>query len=142
LRTYYTDGACVRNGKPDSFGAWAWVADDGDELCGVEHGTTSNRMELRAVIEALRHAAGDEPVTIYTDSLVTAGCASGKYRRSKNTDLWAEYEAARAGRDVRVEWVRGHAGNAQNERADALCAEAMLDAESPDADALRDIAQR
>lgn len=126
----YTDGGCDRNGQADAVGAWAIVASDGHEDCGAVRGTTSNRMELTAIIKAIEYAkgCGVSAVTIYTDSQITQMCAMGKWKRRANTDLWAEYEIARHGLSVTVQWVRGHSGIAGNERADELCCMALADA--------------
>lgn len=138
----HTDGGCDRNGHPDACGAWAFVASNGHEQCGVEHGTTNNRMELQALIEALHYAKaeGVAAVTIYTDSQLTQLCAMGRWKRRANRDLWQTYDQARAGLSVTIKWVRGHSGNAGNERADELCSMAIANAApSPEAEHMRAI---
>ena len=128
----YTDGACSGNPGP---GGWAAIiVRDGtrEEIGGGAAATTNNRMELTAVIEALRRVPADAPVTVVTDSqYVLKGMTSwvrGWQRRGwrtatggpvLNRDLW-ETLAALAGSRVTWEWVRGHDGHPENERADQL----------------------
>ncbi len=128
----YTDGACIGNPGP---GGWAAIlVADGQrqELSGGAPDTTNNRMELTAVIEALRRVPPAAPVLVVTDSQyvmngVTRWVAGWRQRGWRtatgqpvlNRDLWEEL-AALAGARVTWEWVRGHAGHPENERADAL----------------------
>jgi ribonuclease HI len=128
----YTDGACSGNPGP---GGWAAViVRDGatEELGGHEAQTTNNRMELRAALEALRHVPPELPVRIHTDSQYLLNGMTrwiGAWRRRgwvttegrpvENRDLWEALDAA-AGRRVIWEYVRGHAGDEGNERANAI----------------------
>jgi ribonuclease HI len=129
----FTDGACSGNPGPGGWGAILRSGGRERELCGGEADTTNNRMELLAVIEAL--AALKRPVAarVYTDSqYVQKGISEwihGWKRRGwqtadkkpvKNADLWRRLDALAAGHRVEWHWVRGHAGHAENERADAL----------------------
>jgi ribonuclease HI len=137
----YTDGGCHGNPGP---GAWAFVitsAGDVVERSGAARDTTNNRMELTAVIEALREVGRrriDGTVTIHTDSQyvkngittwirtwLANGWRTSSKQPVKNQDLWVElHDLNRAiGPDWR--WVRGHAGNPLNERCDALVQEAI-----------------
>ncbi len=133
-RLIYTDGACQGNPGP---GGWGYVIlDDGTagaERCGGERKTTNNRMEMQAVIEALRALRKGEEVTIYTDSTyLKNGITSWihKWKRNgwktsagqpvKNDDLWREMLQLTEPRAVTFRWVKGHAGNRWNERADEL----------------------
>jgi len=139
--TIHTDGACSGNPGP---GGWAAVLVSGEhrkELTGGARETTNNRMELTAAIEALRALHGPARVDLYTDSTyVKQGMtqwlatwkANGWKRRSgrrllpvKNEDLWRELDALVQRRDVTFHWVEGHAGNAENERCDALARDAI-----------------
>jgi ribonuclease HI len=126
----HTDGGCERNGQADAVGAWAFVASDGHEESGVEFNTTNNRTELLAVINAVHYAKarGHRAVTIYTDSQLTQLCAIGRWKRKANRDLWQAYDAASSGMSINLQWVRGHSGNAGNERADELCGIAIAGA--------------
>ena len=139
----YTDGACSGNPGP---GGWGVVlqAMAGDtvvkerELSGGEPATTNNRMELMAAIAALEGLSRPSTLTVVTDSAyvkngITEWLANWKRRGwrtaaggpVKNVELWQRLEAAQARHDVRWEWVKGHAGHPQNERADALARAAM-----------------
>lgn len=134
----YTDGGCSGNPGP---GGWAYlVRADGDETkgSGGDEGTTNNRMELTAVINALEcvksHAVlRGRPIAVYTDSqYVQKGISSWieNWRRNgwktaakkpvKNRDLWEALVALRDTLDIRWHWVKGHAGHEHNERVDGL----------------------
>jgi ribonuclease HI len=135
MLTIYTDGSCEPNPGP---GGWAFVVyEDGAEVHSASGGceaTTNNRMEMQAVLEAMRWA-GDRPAKILSDSqyvvkgvtLWSAGWKRRGWKRMdgrdlvdvKNVDLWQEIDAARSSGQV-FEWVRGHNGTAGNERADDL----------------------
>ncbi len=145
----YTDGACSGNPGPGGWGV-LMVARDGDrvvkerELSGGEPATTNNRMELMAAIAALEGLKRPSRLTIVTDSAylrngVTSWLAGWKrngWKTStrkpvKNEDLWRRLDAARAPHDVAWEWVRGHAGHPENERADALARAGLAAARRP-----------
>ncbi|MGM0411710.1 MAG: ribonuclease HI [Pseudomonadota bacterium] len=134
----FTDGACRGNPGPGGWGALLRKGEHERELSGSEAGTTNNRMELLAVIRALE--ALDRPcqVTVVTDSqYVQKGISEwlpGWKRRGwktaagkpvKNQDLWQALDAAAGRHTVKWEWVRGHNGHAENERADALANQAI-----------------
>jgi ribonuclease HI len=119
-----TDGACSGNPGP---GGWGWVTEDGLSASGGDPATTNNRMELQAVLEALK--ALDGPLLIQTDSKYVRDTftewlaiwkAKGILHKKENTDLILEIDRLRQGRGVKWEWVRGHAGHPLNEKADAL----------------------
>lgn len=129
----YTDGACEGNPGP---GGYAAIIDDGGgvrEVSGGERQTTNNRMELRAVIEALKTLDEPSSVRIVSDSrYVVDGMKSwiqGWRRKGwrtstgapvKNRELWEELDALSNKHRVRWEWIRGHNGHPENERADTL----------------------
>ena len=131
--TIWTDGACSGNPGP---GGWAAIMVSGaasKELHGGEPDTTNNRMELMAAIVALEALKRPSAVDVNTDSKyvkdgVTSWIHSWKARGwrtadkkpVKNVDLWQRLDAARTPHDVTWRWVKGHAGNALNERADEL----------------------
>jgi len=123
--TIYTDGACSGNPGP---GGWAAVLEcDGrrKEICGGVRRTTNVRMELRAVLEALRCLRGNDlDITVYSDSqAVVSPFNSGSAKRNKvmNSDLWKGIlEITDRMASVRFEWVKGHADNSGNNRCDEL----------------------
>jgi ribonuclease HI len=135
----YTDGACSGNPGP---GGWAWaVAPDGrPQGAGAERDTTNQRMEIRAVLEALRALGGEgRPIQVVSDSTYVVNCFRDRWydrwerngwRNSKrqpvaNADLWRPLiELVRAG-DVRFRWVKGHSGDPMNDLVDALAVAAM-----------------
>ncbi len=129
----YTDGACKGNPGPGGWGALLQFDGREKELCGGEPATTNNRMELTAVIRALEALRRRCDVDLYTDSQyvqkgISEWVASWKRRGwktadkkpVKNVDLWLELDRLSGGHDIRWHWVRGHAGHAENERADQL----------------------
>jgi ribonuclease HI len=139
----YTDGACSGNPGPGGWGV-VLVARDGDrvlktrELQGGEPHTTNNRMELMAAIAALEALERASTITIVTDSAylrdgVTRwihgwkanGWLTGERKPVKNEDLWRRLDTAAARHSVTWDWVKGHAGHVENERADALARAGM-----------------
>ena len=131
--TVYTDGACKGNPGPGGWGAWLAMGEHDKELCGGEALTTNNRMELTAVIEALASLKRSCEVTIHTDSEYVRkgitewihgwkqrGWKTADRKPVKNAELWQRLDALRALHTVHWRWVKGHSGNAGNERADAL----------------------
>lgn len=129
----WTDGACKGNPGPGGWGAWLRSGAHDKELFGGEPHTTNNRMELLAVIEALSALKRRSQVVIHTDSQyvkngitewlanwVRRGWRTADNKPVKNDDLWRRLQQATAQHDVQWRWVRGHAGNLGNERADAL----------------------
>ncbi|MBT8410878.1 MAG: ribonuclease HI [Octadecabacter sp.] len=139
----YTDGACSGNPGPGGWGALL-IARDGDavikerELKGGEADTTNNRMEMLAAINALESLNRPSEITIVTDSAYVKGGMTewihGWKRRGwktatkkpvKNEDLWRRLDAATQRHTVRWEWVKGHAGHPENERADELARAGM-----------------
>ena len=129
----YTDGACRGNPGPGGWGALLIAGEQRKELYGAEPQTTNNRMELTAAIEALLALKRRCQVALYTDSKyvmqgITEWLPAWKARGwrtagrapVKNQDLWERLDRAVQSQDVEWHWVRGHAGSAGNERADAL----------------------
>lgn len=129
----YTDGACKGNPGVGGWGAWLRFGAHEKELFGGEAHTTNNRMELLAVIRALESIKRAVPLIIHTDSqYVQKGISewvTGWKRRGwrtadkqpvKNVDLWQRLDELAAQHQIEWRWVRGHSGDAGNERADAL----------------------
>jgi ribonuclease HI len=129
----YTDGACKGNPGVGGWGAWLRFGAHEKELFGGEAHTTNNRMELLAVIRALESVKRAVPLIIHTDSqYVQKGISewvTGWKRRGwrtadkkpvKNVDLWQRLDELAAQHQIEWRWVRGHSGDAGNERADAL----------------------
>ena len=131
--TVYTDGACRGNPGPGGWGALLISGDHERELWGGERATTNNRMELLAAIRALEALKQRCSVELHTDSVyvrngITSWLKSWKRRgwktsnntAVKNRDLLEQLEQLAAQHDVDWRWVRGHAGDPGNERADQL----------------------
>jgi ribonuclease HI len=129
----YTDGACSGNPGPGGWGAILRYNGTEKELFGGEAATTNNRMEMMAVIEALRALKRPVAVRVHTDSqYVQKGITEwihGWKKRGwktagkapvKNEDLWRTLDALAAQHKIEWFWVKGHAGHAENERADEL----------------------
>ena len=139
----YTDGACSGNPGPGGWGV-LMQARDGDtvvrerELSGGAAETTNNQMELMAAIAALETLQRPSSITIVTDSAYVKngitgwmfgwkknGWKTAARKPVKNVDLWQRLDAAQARHDVTWEWVKGHAGPPENERADELARAGM-----------------
>jgi ribonuclease HI len=131
--TIYTDGACKGNPGPGGWGALLVYGERERELCGGEPLTTNNRMELTAVIRALEALNRGCGVDLYTDSQYVKNGIQGwihNWKRNgwrtsdrkpvKNAELWRELDALAQQHDIRWHWVKGHADNAGNLRADEL----------------------
>ncbi|EBA10535.1 MAG: ribonuclease HI [Sagittula sp.] len=139
----YTDGACSGNPGP---GGWGVLlrAMEGDEvvkqreLKGGERVTTNNQMELMAAISALESLTKPSRITVITDSQYVKNGVTGwifgwkkngwktaAKKPVKNVELWQRLDAAQARHDVVWEWVKGHAGHPENERADELARAGM-----------------
>ena len=129
----YTDGACSGNPGPGGWGATIKLGDETFEIFGGEDNTTNNRMELIAAIKALEYLNENHKITLYTDSnYVKDGITKwifnwkkNNWKTStkkpvKNSDLWIQLDEIQNKREVKWSWVKGHAGNLGNERADEL----------------------
>lgn len=138
VKTVYTDGACSGNPGP---GGWAWVDVEGPWASGSENPSTNQRMEIMAVLDALRTYPGR--VTIVSDSTYVVNCFRDKWwdgwlkrdwrnaakKPIANRDLWEPlinlYLARRD--EITFKKVKGHSGDPMNDRADALAVSASLD---------------
>jgi ribonuclease HI len=138
LVTIHTDGACSGNPGPGGWGAVLEYAGHEKELSGAEAETTNNRMELMAAIQALEALKRPSKVRLVTDSVYVKdgvtkwihgwkknGWKTAAKKPVKNEDLWRRLDEAARRHDITWEWIKGHAGHAENERADALAREAI-----------------
>ena len=129
----FTDGACSGNPGPGGWGAILRYDGTTKELSGGEALTTNNRMELLAAIEALGSLKRPVPVDLHSDSQYLRdgitkwihgwkrnGWKTADKKPVKNVDLWQRLDAALHTHEIRWHWVKGHAGHAENERADQL----------------------
>jgi ribonuclease HI len=129
----YTDGACSGNPGPGGWGAILHNGATKKELYGGDPATTNNRMELMAAIRALEALKRPVSVTLYTDSKYVHdgitkwikswqrnGWKTAAKQPVKNADLWQRLSEAMNGHRVDWQWVKGHAGDPGNERADEL----------------------
>lgn len=134
----YTDGGCEGNPGPGGWGAVVRCGDVVREISGGELATTNNRMEMRAAIESLALLEERSEVCVYTDSQYLKNgitqWISGWKRKGwvtsakepvKNVDLWKRLDEQVARHRVIWKWVKGHAGNADNERCDGLAGRAI-----------------
>jgi len=131
--TIYTDGACKGNPGPGGWGVLLQYGGHEKELYGGEQETTNNRMELTAVIEALKQVKYSCHIDLYSDSSyvlngITQWLANWKKnnwktaakKAVKNEDLWRELDQLVQTHQINWHWVKGHAGEPGNERADEL----------------------
>lgn len=134
----YTDGACRGNPGPGGWGVVLKYGKHVKELCGGESATTNNRMELMAAIRALEALRQRSRVSLYTDSVyvksgitewlpnwLSRGWKTASRKPVKNRDLWQQLSALADRHDVSWHWVKGHAGDPGNERADRLANEGL-----------------
>lgn len=134
LITIHTDGACSGNPGPGGWGAILEWNGHRKEISGAEPETTNNRMELMAAIRALKAIKGSgKPVRLVTDSTYVRdgvtkwihgwkknGWKTAAKKPVKNADLWMELDEAAARHEVQWDWVKGHSGDPDNDRADEL----------------------
>jgi len=134
----YTDGACKGNPGPGGWGALLRYGNQEKELYGAAAHTTNNRMELLAVIEGLDALRRSSRVRVTTDSQYVKngitqwihnwkrnGWRTATKKPVKNADLWQRLDDAVKRHQVEWEWVKGHAGHPENERADRLANQAI-----------------
>ena len=141
----HTDGACTGNPGPGGYGAVLAHGDNRRELSGGYRRTTNNRMELMGPIKSLEALKESCRVTLYSDSRYVVDAvekgwakrwqANGWMRNKKepaiNPDLWKQLLALCEQHDVEFRWVRGHAGNPENERCDQLAVQAAQQSNLP-----------
>ena len=139
----WTDGACSGNPGPGGWGVLMCAMDGAQivkerELSGGEADTTNNRMELMAAISALETLSRVSEITVVTDSTYVKngvtqwihgwkrnGWRTADKKPVKNADLWQRLDTAQARHTVHWQWIKGHAGHAENERADELARRGM-----------------
>jgi ribonuclease HI len=134
----YTDGACSGNPGAGGWGAILISGSHRKELKGGEADTTNNRMELMAAISALEVIKASSQVALNTDSVYVRdgitkwihgwrrnGWRTADKKPVKNAELWQRLETAAARHKVDWRWLKGHAGDVENERADELAREGM-----------------
>ena len=136
----WPDGACSGNPGPGGWGALIKYDNSTKEISGSEKNTTNNRMEMMAVIEALKYIDTESKINIYTDSKyvkegITNWIISWKKNNWKNSqkkdvknkDLWVELDSLSLKHNINWNWVKGHSGNIENDIADKLATEAIKD---------------
>ncbi len=139
----YTDGACSGNPGPGGWGAILMSGPHRRELKGGEAHTTNNRMELMAVIAALDALKGPSDVELWTDSQYVKngittwihgwkrnGWKTADKKPVKNAELWQQLDESRKRHKIEWNWVKGHAGHPENERADELARAAIAEMRS------------
>jgi len=139
----FADGACSGNPGPGGWGVLLRWRGEERELCGGEADTTNNRMELMAAIMALENLKRPVTVTLYTDSVYVKdgitkwidgwkarGWKTAAKKPVKNVDLWQRLDEALGPHRVDWQWVKGHAGHPENERADALARQGLEETRS------------
>ncbi len=134
----YTDGACSGNPGPGGWGVLILNGEASEELCGGEAETTNNRMEMTAAIQALSHLPTGSAITLHTDSTYVMkgitewikgwkakGWKNSQKKPVKNKDLWVELDELANRHKITWKWVKGHAGDPGNEKADELANKGM-----------------
>ena len=129
----YTDGACKGNPGPGGWGALILQGDTKNEIYGGEANTTNNRMEIMAVIRALRTINAKNEITVFTDSTYVQkginewiakwkinGWKTSNKKEVKNKDLWVQLDNLTSQLKINWIWVKGHSGHPENDRADYL----------------------
>lgn len=138
--TIHTDGACSGNPGPGGWGVLMSFNGSTKEMSGGEAETTNNRMELMAAIMALESLKRSCQIKLHTDSVYVQngitdwitnwkrnGWRTAARKPVKNADLWQRLDEARTKHDVSWRWVKGHAGDPGNERADELARQGMAE---------------
>ena len=129
----YSDGACKGNPGPGGWGALIIEGDNKNEIFGGEANTTNNRMEILAVIMALKAINAVSEITVFTDSTYVQkgisewidkwkinGWRTSNKKEVKNKDLWVQLDTLTAQLKINWIWVKGHSGHSENDRADYL----------------------
>ena len=140
----FTDGACKGNPGPGGWGALLRMGAREKELSGAHPETTNNRMEMTAVIEALKALNAPCEIELYTDSRYVIdgitkwmhgwkrnGWVNAAKKPVANAEMWRELEAAARPHRIAWNWVKGHDGHPENERVDRLASDAAKSAGRP-----------
>jgi ribonuclease HI len=127
----YTDGSCLGNPGP---GGWAAIiiAEKEEEISGSEKATTNNRMEMTAIIEALKfikkkyskEALQKLNINFFIDSNLVVQTLTSGWKKKKNKDLWAEIEKLSAWLNIKWEWVKAHHEDKYNLKVDKIALKA------------------
>ena len=136
----YTDGACKGNPGPGGWGALIIDGDTKNEIYGGESNTTNNRMEIMAVIMALKAIKNKNQITVFTDSTYVQkgindwiekwkinGWRTSNRKDVKNKDLWVQLDSLSSQISINWIWVKGHSGHPENDRADFLANKGVSD---------------
>ncbi len=123
----YTDGSCLGNPGPGGWGVLVLDQEKEHELSGFHADTTNNRMEMSAIIEALKwirenysDQINDIQINIFSDSNLIIQTLNKGWKKKANTDLWAEMEKLTAWLNINWTWVKAHSINKYNNKADSL----------------------
>lgn len=131
----YTDGSCIGNPGPGGWGVVMKYEGREMEMSGGDASTTNNRMEMTALLEALRYLNGKNVnnlvIHVWSDSSIVIKTFTEGWKKKSNTDLWGLIEKEYAelfarGNGFKWHWVKGHAGHAENERCDQLALAAAM----------------
>ena len=120
----HTDGSCSGNPGPGGWGAVIHFNDEEIKISGGEKDTTNNRMEMTAIIEALKWLREkdllERSIEVFSDSNLIIQTMNKGWKKKANIDLWAEMDKQRAWLNITWTWVKGHADNKYNNLADEL----------------------
>jgi len=120
----YTDGSCLGNPGPGGWAAVIIINGKETEIAGGEKETTNNRMEMMAIIEALKYIRQNklekEKIDFFIDSNLVVQTLTSGWKKKKNKDLWAEIEKLSAWMNITWQWVKAHHEDDHNIRADQL----------------------
>jgi len=135
----YTDGACKGNPGPGGWGALIIEGNTKNEIFGGQANTTNNRMEILAVIMALKAINTKSEITVFTDSTYVQkgisewigkwkinGWKTSNKKEVKNKDLWIQLDNLTAQLKINWVWVKGHSGHPENDRADYLANQGVV----------------
>ena len=130
----YTDGCCLINPNGPG-GIGVAILENDNYITHISKGyksTTNNRMELRAIIEALKYLKENnktsEQIEVFTDSKMSVSCITGEWQKHSNLDLWQQYdELAQLFSNLSISWVKGHNGNKWNEYCGSIAGQAAND---------------